>query len=85
MHCSNRKTPVPTVRSGRITATMKTFCGSAIPEMRNILKLYYSPPAGLFKMNKDAMAKCIAEQLVVVVAVSTKNTAEINAAAPDVL
>jgi hypothetical protein len=62
---------------------MKTFCGSAIPEMRNILKLYYSPPAGLFKMNKDAMAKCIAEQLVV--AVSTKNTAEINTTAPDVL
>ena len=30
MLCSNRKTPVPTVRSGRITATMKTFCGSAI-------------------------------------------------------
>jgi hypothetical protein len=53
--------------------------------MRNILKLYYSPPAGFFKMNKDAMAKCIAEQLMVGVAVSTKNTAEINATAPDVL
>ena len=39
----------------------------------------------LKRMNKDAMAKSIAEQLMVRVAVSTENTADINAAAPELL
>ena len=55
----------------RITATMENILRFNNSEMRDILKFYYSPPAGLFKMNKDAMAKSIAEQLMVRVAVST--------------
>ena len=69
----------------RITATMENILRLNNSEMRDILKFYYSPPAGLFKMNKDAMAKSIAEQLMVRVAVSTENTADINAAAPELL
>ena len=69
----------------RITATMENILRFNNSEMRDILKFYYSPPAGLFKMNKDAMAKSIAEQLMVRVAVSTENTADINAAAPELL
>ena len=69
----------------RITATMENILRFNNSEMRDILKFYFSPPAGLFKMNKDAMAKSIAEQLMVRVAVSTENTADINAAAPELL
>ena len=71
--------------TGRIAATMENILRFSDPEMRDILKYYYSPPAGLFKMSKDAMAKSIAEQLMVRVAVSSENTAVINAAAPELL
>ena len=50
-----------------------------------VLTYYYSLPVGLLKMNKGAMAKCVTEQLMVRVAATTENTAEINAAAPGLL
>ena len=71
--------------TGRIAATMENILRFSDPEMRDILKYYYSPPAGLLKMSNDAMATCIAEQFMVMVAVSTESTAEVNAAAPDML
>jgi ElaB/YqjD/DUF883 family membrane-anchored ribosome-binding protein len=68
--------------TGRITATMEQISLQlSLKQMKDILKYYYSPPAGLSKMNKESMARCIAEQL----GVSMQNTAEINAAAPNVL
>ena len=74
-----------TVRDGTHHRDHGNILRFSDPEMRVILKYYYSSPAGLLKMSKDAMAKCITEQLMARVAVSTESTAEVNAAAPDIL